>query len=67
MPYDGRGKKNSYYQSPSITSNELFYISYDGNKRPANAKPLPEEKGETIERHFYNKGKEAADYKLVPK
>ena len=54
QPFDAKGLPNNYYQSPSITSNEVFYRDYKGLKRPSVAKPLPEYEGETIESHFRN-------------
>ena len=33
-PSDGRGVYNQFYQSPSITSNTIFYRDFKGNKRP---------------------------------
>lgn len=54
-PYDTKGKPIQTYQSPSITSNEVFYRDFKGNKRPGAMKPLPEYEGESVERHFRNR------------
>ena len=60
---------NTYYQSPSLTSNELFYCDFKGNKRPSIAKPLPEYEGESVERHYRNRSenteKHVVEYKRL--
>ena len=33
---------NIFYQSPNITSHELFYMNFNGQKRPSVMKPVPE-------------------------
>lgn len=55
QPTDGRGHYNTFYQSPSLTSNDIFYRDFKGQLRPHEVKPLPEYEGEIHERHFRNR------------
>jgi hypothetical protein len=64
MPQDGRGRVNTFYQSPSITSNEVFYHDFKGSKRASQVRPLPEYLGETVERNFRNHS-ESTSRKIV--